>query len=125
MNHENYCTLEAAKRLADVGISIDTEFYHVPLAGGRYSVTQPETAQEWEEAIPAPSMAEVWRELPAIYLYEGDKTRLYLSKNFKGDNFVEYAIDTYAVCESVHKNTSPTDALIDLLIWVRKETKDG
>jgi hypothetical protein len=77
------------------------------------------------EYIPAPSMTEVWRELPKGLLYESKWHRLYLSKcQGNEDSFTEYSYEDQAICGSVHRNTNPTDALIDLLIWVRKASQN-
>jgi hypothetical protein len=54
----------------------------------------------------APSMAEVWRELP-----EGCKLKKYHYNHAAFDPSEEYSFDA----------ANPTDALIDLLIWLRKE----
>lgn len=112
MNPLNYATLEASKRLVDARIVLETEkywYYSDPCsrddpARGCYG--------EWELVdyktdIPAPSMAEVWRELP-------DTTQIILIK--RGVFHVVY----YA-SNATYTRKNPTDALIDLLIWVRKE----
>ena len=57
------------------------------------------------EYLPAPSMAEVWRELPS---------RVSIEK-----------YTNYSICGEMSnpvmrgQNINPTDALIDLLIWVK------
>jgi len=101
MNPLNYATLEASKRLVDAGIVLETdcvwdEFWRIELKYARQ-----------EKKTPAPSMAEVWRELPSMDLgvYKIDD-RISIYSGF-GEGYTE--------------NTNPTDALIDLLIWVRKE----
>jgi len=77
-----------------------------------YWIIQPNSCHflNGEPEYPAPSMAEVWRELPIGSLItkcrNGEITHL--------SGFGEYSI----------ANTNPTDALIDLLIWLiwaRKE----
>ena len=79
-----------------------------------------------EEVIPAPSMAEVWRELPSEIEHK-EPTALFITKSLLGDNrtFCCYVIigTYYVVRGSVFISTNPTDALVDLLIWVRKEEK--
>lgn len=106
MNKDNYASLEASQRLHDAGIVLDTE---VVWCGYRLQY-------EWEgtndkRTIPAPSMAEVWRELPELTKLQKGLTATYAW--MKG---------TWDV--SLQSYDNPTDALIDLLIWVRKEAGD-
>lgn len=114
MNPQNYASLEASKRLQDAGIVLETEVYwRIP-----FDVTVPphlvlkkdhlECFGICADFIPAPSMAEVWRELPGgTVLYQDKITRA---------AYGNWTID----------NANPTDALIDLMIWVtqQKEAKD-
>jgi hypothetical protein len=109
MNDLNYATLEASKRLVEAGIVLETDccwMYHsvkkrwkLAFRSGLYNIGS--------QIIPAPSMAEVWRELP-----ETTSLRKEFGSNFSiifnGDEF-----------EGIGENTNPTDALIDLLIWVK------
>jgi hypothetical protein len=44
---------------------------------------------------------------------------LYLSKSEYSDTFCGYALYEHCVDESIFHSTNPTDALIDLLIWVK------
>jgi hypothetical protein len=137
MNPNNYGTLEACKRLIDAGIVLETDFFWA---------TYPErTLQSLKDAgkampspyiigkesihnkhligmgsyIPAPSMAEVWRELPngkmEVYYHNGDAP--YYS-------FQLYSFQLRQIGTPLYSNTSPTDALIDLLIWIKTEGKD-
>jgi hypothetical protein len=122
MDELNSATLEASQRLVKAGIVLETEavWYLSQTLGqkkpfaelmSRYrakdfmnSVKFTETANK---IIPAPSMTEAWRELP-------DSTQIILVK--RGVNhIVSYAPNANFM------NTNPTDALIDLLIWVRGE----
>jgi|GEM_PF-1950172 hypothetical protein len=128
MNPNNYASLEASKRLVEAGIVLETE-------AGWYKIYRPGchsfdmvlslrsgNKKFYGDNFPAPSMAEVWRELPKGLLYESKWHRLYLSKcQGNEDSFTEYSYEDQAICGSVHRNTNPTDALINLLIWVRKE----
>ena len=122
MNEQNYATREASQRLQDAGIVLETE------AVWFFSTTGWELIGRYKEHpvnkhyLPAPSMAEVWRELPNGMLHKGEWHRLYISKcKSSMDTFTEYAKDEQAICGSVKRNPNPTDALIYLLIWVRKE----
>jgi hypothetical protein len=131
MNPNNYGTLEACQRLVKAGIVLETEamwgFTEKKYASGHVDidwVLVPKT-QRIPQTIPAPSMAEVWRELPN----EAGGGELRVSKNsIIGDIHVEYVIPYYieepdiAIIEI--NNTNPTDALIDLLIWVKAQ-KEG
>jgi len=116
MNESNYGTLEACKKLVEKGIVLETE-------AGWYKIFRPGchdfdmvlSARSGNEKFygdnyPAPSMAEVWRELKELSF------SCRLQKD--GSYLVWLEDDTY---EEINRN--PTDALIDLLIWV-KEQKD-
>ena len=99
MNTQNYASLEASKRLHDAGIVLETD---VVWARDENGVL---------ESCPAPSMAEVWRELPD----DIDGHELGMGKE-DGESYV-----FYKSLKDFPYNTNPTDALIDLLIWVRSE----
>jgi hypothetical protein len=68
-----------------------------------------EFAFAYASDIPAPSMAEVWRELPdgmiEAYYNNGDSPY--------------YSFQLRQIGAPLYSNTNPTDALIDLLLWVR------
>jgi hypothetical protein len=112
MNPNNHGTLEACQRLLDNGIVLETEFHwiHNKLKDTwkiGVKTLDMENHPEFWEPIPAPSMAEVWRELPGDTSINKMGGRNYtLLQNHKTPQF---------------GSTNPTDALIDLLIWVRKE----
>lgn len=135
MNEQNYASLEACQRLVKAGIVLETEAAWILLPNLYVTLADGSSPKFWQliskdnpayrvglhrdyETIPAPSMAEVWRELP----------KRHRAKNFglcplimlAGDN------DETIVCYGSASlaqivNDNPTDALIDLLIWVRKE----
>ena len=67
---------------------------------------------DFDPHYPAPSMAEVLKELPNNTAFL--KNKIYYASTGGKDNVYKEFI-----------STNPTDALIDLLIWVRKETKDA
>ena len=117
MNTLNYATLPASKRLVEAGIVLETE-------AGWYKIFRPgchafdmvlsmRSGNEnfFGDNYPAPCMAEVWRELLDDSLYLGYTAR---------SNLTYAGRLCGAELEEFH-NTNPTDALIDLLIWVRKE----
>jgi hypothetical protein len=123
MNKNNYCTLEAAQRLVDAGIVLETEAIWVKWYFGSSTVYDRDP-YEWRlmykglsesdcGSIPAPSMAEVWRELPAgTTLYRGnDLSEAFIYPPFRS---------------KISKiDANPTDALIDLLIWVKAQKEEG
>lgn len=111
MNPNNYASLEASKRLVDAGIVLDTEALWMKDQLGHWILTD-EPCASWQEHYPAPSMAEVWRELPyAATIYKGPRYN---------SAWIEHGMDN----TEIYKN-NPTDAMIDLLIWARKEAEHG
>jgi hypothetical protein len=113
MNPNNYASLEASKRLVETGIVIETETVWRKNRDRRvepgYYLTR-KALYHRKTDIPAPCMAEVWRELK------------------EGGQFPCSDGDNWWLCdENVDEispemsDLNPTDALIDLLIWVRKE----
>jgi hypothetical protein len=122
MNPNNSATLEAAQRLVDAGIVLETDFYHVHNKLRNVWSIRPLTLDiqehpEWWEWYPAPSMAEVWRELPESVKWNDMWHHLTVEK--LGDETSCY----YRTNGKVSNNTSPTDALIDLLIWEKGQKK--
>jgi len=118
MNEQNYASREASQRLTGAGIVLETDFHWVMRDDWRKETESgycpehmviDEKQDEDEDAIPAPSMVEVWRELP-------DNGLIYINKHKDGAS--AWSAGGYDI-----KNANPTDALIDLLIWVRKEGK--
>ena len=146
MNPLNYASLEASKRLAEAGIVLETELYwrvwpaRSNAQGGSelvdeetkigFQKTRPLDADDEIDGpgvlyYPAPSMAEVWRELPGrVEIYQ-KRWNLEISKGCATGTQETHG--GYADGDSVPSafcyclSTNPTDALIDLLIWVRKE----
>jgi len=112
MNNDNYATLEASKRLVEAGIVLETEFYWVSYHPHENSFMLGDKSSLLLSAKSyyAPSMAEVWRELP-----EGS----FIEKNGESNG-----ASTKMLSDPIIANTNPTDALIDLLIWLRKEEAD-
>jgi len=117
MNTQNVASLEACKRLVDAGIVLETDMSWC-LSNNNY-----EGVDKWElnitahlkgmtrlysRIIPAPSMAEVLKELPNNTAFL--KNKIYYASTGGKDNAYKEFI-----------STNPTDALIDLLIWTRKE----
>lgn len=107
MNPLNYASLEASKRLVDAGIVLETEFCRDMACNPNKITTWPVGVDKGHpDFYPAPSMAEVWRELPV-------------------GASINVGTDGFSWCRKHTSpdiiNTNSTDALIDLLIWVRKE----
>ena len=121
MNEQNYGSLEACKRLAEAGIVIETDFVWVPFSdGGGWDIVFRPWAKSPE--IPAPSMAEVWRELPRYIKVKGYHYEKLLTAEPDGFTCAHYSDlqRNYTIFRGDSQN--PTDALIDLLIWVRKQS---
>ena len=122
MNPNNYTSLEASKRLVEAGIVLETEalwvkWYFDTSTNMNYSpfewrLMYRSLTQVDLEYIPAPSMAEVWRELP--------EASAYLHTNRETEAWLEDEGDIVPKSESF-ANINPADALIELLIWARKE----
>jgi hypothetical protein len=130
MNELNNATLKACQRLVDAGIVLETDLYwrvvpSVPCIpeGCIELVTihqmrflaigdDDRDGRDIDGVIylPAPSLAEVWRELPYC-------TNLFKSRT--GDSVV----DLTTVCGSEYRSINPTDALIDLLIFVTEQKR--
>ena len=107
MNQDNYCSLEAAQRLVGAGIVLETEKVWFFSTTGWELVDRYDKHKVNKHYFPAPSMAEVWRELP------------------EWTECKKQAVETKCVLMTkdnikVFFSENPTDALIDLLIFVRK-----
>jgi hypothetical protein len=114
MNELNYASLEASKRLVDAGIVLKTEMVWAELPPENWQLQSRldyHLVFQYCPSVPAPSMVEVWRELPENTV---------MIKVFK-KHFAYIKTTAFPNLP----NTNPTDALIDLLIWVRKESKDA
>jgi hypothetical protein len=127
MDERNYGSLEACKRLIEKGIVLETE-----VVWSQYQDCNTDLL-EWilelkdegdilgAECIPAPSMAEVWRLLPEEI--DDDGSNYY--KAIVGNNLYGYynAINLTWLVRT--ENINPTDALIDLLIWVKENEHEN
>jgi hypothetical protein len=111
VNKDNYATLDA-------GIVLETEvcWSIVPGRIRDYYLTNVGVAHRIETDISAPSMAEVWRELPSHHTSGNNYTVwLNIEKDQEGNTVAKYWSSAI--------NTNPTDALIDLkiLLTAQKE----
>lgn len=133
MDTRNYASIEASHRLIEAGIALETEAYwesfwtdlkgkKIPrLIGKTYYSNGNIHSVSKEYAVPAPSMVEVWLKLIRV------EDELQIDGELKivqgegvGETccgFYDYSEDKWITCFS---SFNPTDALIDLLIWVRK-----
>jgi len=130
MNPLNYGSLEACKRLVDNGIVLETEAVWRKNRDQRvepgYHLTR-KALYHRKTDIPAPCMAEVWRELPSgaeIISQKGNTVCMHATFKHRFP-YIESAPGALGwFAEKKVFNTNPTDALIDLLIWEGKEARD-
>jgi hypothetical protein len=124
MNPDNYGSLEACQRLQAAGIVLETDFCWAKISNTKWIIISSNEANEMDRkrglAIPAPSMAEVWRELPKqkTFIQKGEEFHICFLGDWKHDEGKLYHLEYRS---ELFYNENPTDALIDLLIWVRKE----
>ena len=122
MNPNNYGTRPACKRLHDAGIVVETDQQWYRLKNGDWYLSGDSIPMiEVVEELPALSMAGAWRELPDEISHKGLLLGLFIAK-FEGRSYASYS--WHDESQIHYDNTNPTDALIDLLIWVRKEKPD-
>ena len=112
MNEANKASLEASKRLVEAGIVLETEFYWAKYPRMDYELADSDHALFTHFPIPAPSMAEVWRELEKLSDKEIATAILML------DGWDSIGADIALLCINFCRDINK---LIDLLIWVRKE----
>jgi hypothetical protein len=129
MNKLNYASLEASKRLQDAGILLDTDYYWTDLDRQKSTKGGKSYPPNWKLIskriftenlhIPAPSMAEVWRELPWQLVISGCDCMLGI---FQPRADLTYAVYDWHGEWLMHtRNTNHIHAMIDLLIWARKD----
>ena len=122
MNPNNYASLEASNRLVEAGIVLETDCIWVkwysdnyPQGEWRLKYKALIQVEEFTEQYPAACFTEVWRELPDQVSRAGVISEAKALIGHKDNQEAMYWP------HAVYINTNPTDALIDLLIWVRKE----
>ena len=124
MNPLDYCSLEMSRKLADAGIVLETNMNWANVKGYD-DVEEWELNYSWGE-YPAPSMSELWRELPEDIVDEGMAYRRMLSV----EGLPLKTVAGYYHCTQVipwlvkYSSVNPCDALAELLILVRKEAGD-
>jgi hypothetical protein len=108
MNQENYCSLNVAKRLIDTGIVLETEAVWRLGADGWKLLNKDWVTNMMSntyESYPAPSFAEIWRELPL--------GSICVKHNITGTNSCWSPDSPYI------ENDRITDVIAELLIWVK------
>jgi hypothetical protein len=128
MNKDNYVTLPVSQRLVAAGIVLETEAVWSPIFD--FDLTAPGLPvpiKDWEliqkdqitgsiwaaKSAPAPSMSELWRELPG----EVDCCELLIGKQ-DGDCWA-----AYSGLKDTPYNTNPCDALAELLMALKEQVK--
>lgn len=109
MNELNYASLEASKKLFEAGIVLETEWQWEPRGFGTYRPRL--TVDRGGDEIPMPCIEEVLREFPI------DEDH-YIAFYVHGVSWVTLHDETFF---SKASSGRYIDALIDLLIWFRKE----
>jgi hypothetical protein len=126
MNTNNYGSLKACQDLVTAGIVLETEkvwafvpnHYDMDQEGnsrGVWKLIDP-PLYPYRDQIPAPSMSELWRELPESIQINAH-TWKHLTTEKMGSRMEAY----YRPCDKseIKSSENPCDALADLLIWVR------
>jgi hypothetical protein len=117
VNELNYASLEASQRLHEKGIVLETDVRWYAWIDDGYQLLPVEyfpLSQQRTGSIPAPSMAEVWRELPE---YSPNHDVLTMQKDGCGYFDRDYFPQWFG-------SENIIDALIDLLIWVVEQRKE-
>ena len=125
MNQLNYASLEACKRLVDAGIVLKTESCWRYGLDDKWSLVSVDWATTMMsntlKVIPAPSMAEVWRELPeTMRMSCRDTTSGHCNEDLRLLKDGNFLVAGYGEYSEIGRSENATDALIDLLIFVRK-----
>ena len=111
MNPLNYASLEASKKLVEARIVLKTDIQWANVIGFDGSEDW-ELNASWGE-YPAPTMADVWRALPDQVSRTGVISEAKALIGHKDNQEAMYWP------HAVYINTNPTDALIDLLIYIK------
>jgi hypothetical protein len=127
MNELNFASLRASKKLVDNGIVLETEMYWGCQTGTGTPIWKLQLknchflhyeGEDYPE-YPAPCFTDVWRELPWVIDNYG-----LISMN-KVDNTTCCGYRKgMAIREPKFESENPTDALIDLLVWLSGEGND-
>ena len=109
MNQENYCSLEAAQRLVDAGIVLETDSVWFRFTVG-WQLIKKDSGYIYDERLPAPCFTEVWRELPF---------QSYIKMLDDGSSIAWICDEERDLISHECWSTNPADALAELLIWVK------
>jgi hypothetical protein len=116
VNQENYCSLNVAKKLIDAGIVLETDFVWRLGADGWKLLNKDWVTNMMSntyESYPAPSFAEIWRELPFqsyIKKLDDGSTLVWICDDDADGKYIE---------SNMIANSNPADALAELLIWAK------
>ena len=118
MNELDHASLEASKKLVDSGIitKTDAAWYQDVLECWNLLPISDYDDDLFSRRIPAPCFTEVWRELPEGIKVNGSWAPLFINK-IRDVASVGYRIEHHVIVHFSSKN--PTDALIELLVWVK------
>jgi hypothetical protein len=121
-NPENYGTLEACQAFVKAGIVMETDCYYGYSVGEGWCLLPKDHPHlsMYMPLVPAPSLAEMWRELPIEFVYDTNRVFLFMTKKRDQKTYCGYAHNENAVCGSVKKDVNPTDAMIHLRIWLKE-----
>jgi hypothetical protein len=123
VNPLNYTSLEASQRLVEAGIVLETDCYWHCAHGFKELKQGTAGKSVVGHNYPAPSMAEVWRELPEMIGEMGSKHYLTVQR-LGGFTEAGYELAHHDGVKKSFENTNPTDALTDLLIWVTEQRRE-
>ena len=121
MNELNYASLEASRKLKEAWIDIKTDILWIESGHSwfKWFLGDHETASDLfphSDTIPAPSLTEILRELPAYLVRETEYCHLTITK------YKSFYVCCYDGTGLVCENINPTDAAIELLIWAKGYT---
>jgi hypothetical protein len=124
MNPLNYGSREACERLHKAGVVVETDFVYFRY-GEKWVIRSKWCAGHDlsiipDLCIPAPTLSEVWRELPQDIYYKTMCCSLMLWKFNKG-KFTEVGYWWHDQIIKSFLSENPTDAAIELLIWLKGE----
>lgn len=120
MNHKNYCTLEYAQKLVDAGIVLKTDAAWKWLSRDKiYLLCHKDTIVN-HDYIPAPQFQDVWDELPDL-LTINKRIFARTMSTIDGIHYISYHSGNDWI--STQKSDNPTNAAIDLLLWVKENKK--
>ena len=138
MNELNYASLSASKKLVENGIVLETDYYWATYSestlqsirdAGKvyprpYLVTKESIHEKHRTGhgyYPAPCFTDVWRELPEAYLLPNRWIAFPRLSRTGKLSFASYCSNDGE--SKVFANQNPTDALTDLLVWLKGEGK--